>query len=145
MSQSILFSASSKSGSNESSSTLITAFTSACFNLNSISWSFNMCVAGITIAPILWSATIQNHHSNLFFKVSITLSPFLMPNPLSKLTVLLEYSLISLNVNVWFSSSSLVQINATLSGSISAYLSTTSKPKLKSGSYVNLKFFLKSS
>ena len=89
-----------------------------------------MWVPGIAIAPILCNATIQNQNSYLFFNVSITQSPFLIPKLLNKFAALLEYSLISLKVKICSSLLSLVQIKAILSGSISAYLSTTSNPKL---------------
>ena len=99
-----------------------------------------MWVAGIATAPILCNATMVNQNSYLFFKVSITLSPFLMPFLVKKFAILLLYFLTSEKVKVCFSSSSFVQIKAIFSGSISAYLSITSNPKLKLSGYVILKF-----
>ena len=65
-----------------------------------------------------------------------------MPFLVKKFAILLLYFLTSEKVKVCFSSSSFVQIKAIFSGSISAYLSITSNPKLKLSGYVILKFYI---
>ena len=126
-------SASAASTCSLSSSSLVQTIilTSAALLRYTISFLVSRCVAGIAIAPSLCRPMIAIQNSYWRFRISITLSPFLIPSALKKLAAWLLSALISANVNVRSSSLSFVHSSARLSGFSFASSSTTSKPKLK--------------
>ena len=108
----------------------MTALTSADLILYSMSCLVSMWVAGATIAPSLWRATMEYQNWYFCFRMSMTTSPLPIPCAARQFAVLSLILLMSAKVNLCSSPETLSHTRATRSGSFSAMSSTMSYPKL---------------